>query len=68
MAAFMWRWEDREDQRGRDDSQTWTAAQGVTASLAQILCLRLCMGALHCFHENNPEEAGTLNHVFLSAL
>lgn len=43
-------------------------AQGVTGSPAQVLCFRLCMGAPHRFHENNPEEAGTLNHVFLSAL
>ena len=28
MAAFTWRWEDREDQRGRDDSQTWTHSAG----------------------------------------
>lgn len=28
MAAFRWRWEDREDQRGRDDSQTRTHSAG----------------------------------------
>ena len=33
-------------------------AQGVMASLAQALCLRLCMGAPHRFHETTQRKQG----------